>query len=330
MMEVKIKSKFTKEAIMEALQRYHVSENNITLVGDHQNYVFRAHRLDKTLFLRITHEAHRNKLLIQAEIDWIGYLAKEGILVAKPIFSVNGLLIETVASENDTFFVVAFEEAIGKGIGQYPWSTDNVELLGKLTARMHHLSTKYTPISSCRRFPWYENNFIKRAGEYLPKGNLKVLDVLNELVDQIKKLPRDNNSYGLIHGDLVACNYHVDGERITLFDFDEACYCFFVNDIAIQLFYESLTWRGELDFEGSKLSARHFLKGYCENKTLDSFWLKQIPLFMKLREIILYIAIIRSRDLKALDLWSMNFMKERKERIESNIPFIDIDYTKLI
>lgn len=329
-MEEKVKVKFTKEVISESVQRYCVKDNDITMIGNHQNYVFRANLHDRTIFIRITHESHRNKQLIQAEIEWIQYLSINGILVAKPIFSRSDLLIETIAYENDTFFVVAFEEAIGKGIGQYPWSTDNVELLGRLTAKIHILSRNYTPINSCRRFEWYENKFISRASEYLPKRHLKVVDALNELIEQINKLPRDNNSYGLIHGDMVACNYHVDGDKITIFDFDESSYCWFINDIAIQLFYESLTWRGELDFEGSQLSATHFFKGYCENKALDSFWLKQIPLFVKLREIILYIAIVRSRNLNDLDEWSMNFMKGRKERIENKVPFIEIDYTKLL
>lgn len=329
-MEDNIKIKFTKEVISESVQRYCAKDNDITMIGNHQNYVFRANLQDRTIFIRITHESHRNKQLIQAEIEWIQYLSTNGILVAKPVFSKNDLLIETVVYDNDTFFIVAFEEAIGKGIGQYPWSTDNVELLGRLTAKMHILSKNYIPTNSCKRFVWYENNYISRAGEYLPNGHLKVLDALNDLIEQIHKLPKDMDSYGLIHGDMVACNYHVDGDKITLFDFDEASYCWFINDIAIQLFYESLTCRGELDFEGSQLSATHFLKGYCENKVLGSFWLKQIPLFIKLREIILYIAIVRSRNLNDLDEWSMNFMKGRKERIENKVPFIEIDYTKLL
>ncbi|MBL4937616.1 phosphotransferase [Clostridium sp. YIM B02515] len=329
-MEERFINKFTKEVIAESVQRYCAKNTDITMMGNHQNYVFRAYIHDRTIFIRITHESHRTKQLIQAEIEWIEYLSNNGILVANPVTSRNDLLIETVIAENDTFFVVAFEEAIGKGIGQYPWSTDNVELLGRLTAKMHILSQDYTPVSNCRRFEWYENNFISRAGEYLPKGHSKVIEALNELIEQINRLPRSMDSYGLIHGDMVACNYHVDGDRITIFDFDESSYCWFINDIAIQLFYESLTWRGELDIEGSRLSATHFLKGYCENKALDSFWLKQIPLFVKLREIILYIAIVRSRDLNDLDEWSMNFMKGRKERIENRIPFIEIDYSKLL
>jgi len=328
-MEERIKNKFTKEVISESAERYCVTSNNMILVGNHQNYVFKVNRSEGTIFIRITHESHRNKQLIQAEIEWINYLSRKDILVARPIVSKNALLIETVMCEEDTFFVVAFEEAAGKGIGQYPWSTENVELLGQLTARMHLLSKDYTLVSDCKRFQWDENNFISKASEYLPKDQWKVVDTLNALIQQIKKLPTGNNSYGLIHGDMVACNYHVDGNKVTFFDFDECSYCWFINDIAIQLFYESLTWRGELDIEGSLLSAKHFLRGYCECKALDSFWLKQIPLFINLREIILYIAIVRSKNSNNLDEWSMNFMKGRRERIENRIPFIEIDYTKL-
>jgi hypothetical protein len=44
----------------------------------------------------------------------------------------------------------------------------------------------------------------------------------------------------------------------------------------------------------------------------------------------LYIAIHRSMDLNNLDRWCAGFMKERKEKILNDIPYIDLDFSLFI
>jgi Ser/Thr protein kinase RdoA (MazF antagonist) len=93
----------------------------------------------------------------------------------------------------------------------------------------------------------------------------------------------------------------------------------------------------------------HFLQGYRRAYRLDAYWLKEIPTFLKLREIELYAVAFRDFEIENIEHWSIesfmqipgfssnsgnymwmaNFMRDRKFRIEQDLPFIDFDFTSL-
>ncbi len=111
---------------------------------------------------------------------------------------------------------------------------------------------------------------------------------------------------------------------ITLFDFDDCTYSWFINDIAIVLFY--LVMGAEDQAAITKDFMTHFLSGYLAENHLEAKWLIEIPSFLKLREIDLYTVIHRSFDVDNIDHpWVAMFMNNRKERIENDVPFIDFD-----
>src|SRR6185503_18451404 len=102
-------------------------------------------------------------------------------------------------------------------------------------------------------------------------------------------------SYGLIHQDAHQNNFFIDSdETITLFDFDDCVYSWFSNDLAIVLFYISMDAE-ELGFPSAAAFTQefmpHFLRGYRRAYTLDLRWLKEIPVFLKLRELELYAVV---------------------------------------
>ncbi len=93
----------------------------------------------------------------------------------------------------------------------------------------------------------------------------------------------------------------------------------------------------------------HFLRGYRRAYTLDVNWLKEIPYFLKLRELELYAIVHRDFDIKNVEhwtqegfkhcagfdanngghIWIANFMRDRKHNIEQGLPFIDFDFETL-
>jgi Ser/Thr protein kinase RdoA (MazF antagonist) len=58
---------------------------------------------------------------------------------------------------------------------------------------------------------------------------------LERLFLQFEHLTPTVDDYGLVHGDLNPTNFHVNDNQITLFDFDDCAYKWFINDIAIAL-----------------------------------------------------------------------------------------------
>ena len=150
-----------------------------------------------------------------------------------------------------------------------------------------------------------------------------------ELKEYLDSAPRDVQSYGLVHQDAHAGNLFVDQRgRITLFDFDDCTYSWYLNDISIVLFYTLVGRNDAADF--IPIFMAPFLEGYIEENDLDPDYLTDILKFLKLREIDLYAVIHRSFDVDNLqDQWVANFMENRKYRIENNIPFVDFDFDRL-
>ena len=101
-----------------------------------------------------------------------------------------------------------------------------------------------------------------------------------------------------------------------------------MNDIAIVLFYAAMWEESAGGF--TKEFMRYFLRGYSRENQLDPSWLKEIPYFLKLREIDLYALIHRSFDVENLDdPWCAGYMRGRKDFIEGNVPYIDFDFESL-
>jgi len=101
-----------------------------------------------------------------------------------------------------------------------------------------------------------------------------------------------------------------------------------MNDIAIVLFYAALGQEDMPQFTREFMT--HFLHGYRQENNLDPKWFKEIPYFLKLREIDLYAVIHRSFDVENIkDPWVAYYMRGRKQRIEEDIPFIDFHFEEL-
>ena len=164
--------------------------------------------------------------------------------------------------------------------------------------------------------------------ENLPPSEAIIIDKYSQLIDHLGTLPQGRDEYGLVHTDMHGGNFFVDDEgRITLFDFDDCLYAWFIYDLAMALFYAiSHDCVSEEDVVWAERFLREFLGGYrCEN-TIADVWLEEIPHFLKLREIDLYAAIHRSLDLDDLDPWCASYMKDRKHKIEHDVPYVVLDW----
>jgi len=63
---------------------------------------------------------------------------------------------------------------------------------------------------------------------------------------------------------------------------------------------------------------------------LDGEWLAEISWFLKARELDTYAVIHRSFDVDDIDdRWARWFMAGRKERIDSGVPVVDVDFAAL-
>jgi amicoumacin kinase len=74
----------------------------------------------------------------------------------------------------------------------------------------------------------------------------------------------------------------------------------------------------------------HLLRGYLSQKSLDAASVAQFPLFLKLLEIGLYSMLYRSYNPEDSYEWSGKFMPGRQQRVEADIPYVDLDFERIL
>lgn len=329
-MEQKIRDRYHDSILQEAMRRYGIGKDWIRPLNAFESFIFEFERGPGAYVLRLSHSLRRSEALIQGEVDWINYLAEGGVSVARAIHSETGKLVEMIEDGQGGFFMAtAFIKARGQSPWRMGWTPAIYEAYGKLLGRMHALATRYQPADPTWKRPDWDDELLDFVGNFLPDSERVVRMKYEALLKHLYSLPKENKSYGLIHQDAHGSNFLVDEVgNLTLFDFDDCVYSWYMNDIAIALFYTVM------DFEDAPTFTRefmaHFLKGYQQVYPLDPKWLKEIPYFLKLREIELYAVMHRDFDVNNIDNeWCERFMRDRKTRIEHDVPFVNFDFESL-
>jgi len=322
----KIQSLFNDHIVDEACNRYGITINELTFIGGFQNFVYEYQQNNKEYILRFTHSSLRSKELLGGELEWILFLSDNGVSVSRPIYSVNCNLFEIIDIADSYFIVAAFEKAQGKR-AEYPDCLHNVDLFekcGSITGQMHRLAKTYKPHN--KRHEWHQNYYLQNVTKFIPPSQNLIIDSCENLMNTLKNLNYEKESYGLIHGDINVGNFLVDHGAVTLFDFDECQYSWFVEDIAIQLYYLVYVYGNDSMDERHLQCQRfmeHFHKGYSKENSISDHELKLIPLFLRLREIIVYTGMYRSFDMSTINDWTKDYLAQSKVRIENGISIIE-------
>lgn len=319
---------FQPTILHEAARRFGMDTNKLRNLHGFQNFVYESVREGKPLVLRIAHQYHRSAKMVRGELEWMNYLYERGIPCPKPVVSLAGQLVEVVESGDSYFVACAFEKREGELPPSYKENPTLYQKLGQITGKIHALSKNYQPSSLAhRRYEWHENNYLRKVKNYVPTELELVHKRFDQLLQTIQALPKDNNGYGLIHGDISVGNFLVEQGSVSVIDFDECEYSWYMSDIAIALFYATPlpNWGGEVKrLEVARHFYDNFMEGYSRENSLESHQLKHLPLLLKLREMLLFSAIYRSLYPDLMDDWTKDYIKYAKENIEQETPYISL------
>lgn len=329
-MEQRIKDRYTDAILQEAMRRYGIAPGQIRPLDAFESFIYEFQRGPQACILRIAHSIRRSEELIRGEVDWINTLADGGVPVARAIHSAGGNLVESIPDVQGGYFLTtAFVKAVGRPPWEVGWTPERYANYGQLLGRMHALAQHYQPADQAWKRPAWDDDVMEFPERYLPASEAVAKQKYRDVCAHARGLPKESASYGLIHQDAHQSNFLMDESgSITLFDFDDCAYSWFINDIAIVLFYISVEEDDAPAFTRTFMPP--FLQGYRQFHSLAPKWLQEIPAFLKIREIELYAVIHRDFDLNNIDnAWCERFMRERKYKIEHNIPFIDFDFESL-
>src|SRR5205823_5552727 len=121
---------------------------------------------------------------------------------------------------------------------------------------------------------------------YLPCHETVIWREYHSLIEWLSGLEKNEDTFGLIHGDLGSTNFLCKDDSITLFDFDDSCYHWFLYDLAIT-FYP----HGYKPCAMKLLEA--LLQGYAEPLSADDETIGKIVGVCRLRQLYLYLHYLR-------------------------------------
>lgn len=329
-MDPKIAQRYNDDILREAMLRYGIKENEIKLLDGFESFMYEFYRpQDGEFILRVGHSGRRSPEMIAGEVDWINYLARGGANVSRAILSKHGNLVEAIDDgHGEQFLATAFIKARGEPSWETEWTPEFVEHYGQVIGRIHRLTKDYIPFDPSWRRPEWDSPGNLEIATWLPASETVALAKFEALMRHFEALPKNRNNYGLIHQDAHGGNFFVHNGTITLFDFDDCVYSWFIYDIAMVLFYAAMGAEDQAAYTQDFMRA--FLHGYLQENSLDPIWLRELPYFLKLREIDLYALIHFSFDMENLtDPWIIKYMKGRKALIDNNIPYIEFDWDSL-
>ncbi len=320
----------------EAARRYGLAPADLAELTAFENFVYEAsNEYGDELVLRISHSTRRTLDYTQGEIEFVRYLGAAGIPVAQPVLSESGHFVQKIPdSDPDHYFVVtAFERAEGVVFDDAPplkeiyWKPELFRNLGRIFARLHNRAQTYK-LSNPRfkRQEWYEYDVVD-IDRFAPAEETLVRQQTARIIERLKELPRTPEDYGLIHADLHPHNFCFAEGRVTVFDFDNCEYAWFVKDIAVLLFYVA---RGEARGQREEAVAAFlgpFLEGYRELRRCDPTWLAAVPDMLALQRSMNYALFHQYRDPTLLDEDTLDRWGRFRRDIEAEVPVLELDFT---
>ena len=315
-------------ALRDLASSFGVDSRDLAILYDGRNRVYSV-AAGEPRVLKVIPSWVEEPALAEAEVDWVAWLHRRGAPVVRPYPTRQGGWVARATSEGVELSACLMERLRGDPMEGRGWTPPLIEDLGAVMGRLHALTRDYVPgVGAPRRPEWYEKDWLARPEKTLHPSQAAVIERCHRLRDALMQLPRDGDAFGLIHDDLHTGNLWIRNGRITVLDF-ECCHTnWLASDIASALLFA--IWKvpstdADCAAEFARAFLRHLMVGYRREHHLDADWLRRLPLFLKLREMSLYVSSSYSgRDLTEerdgeplLAFWRHN--------IEQDVPYVRLD-----
>ena len=258
-----------------------VSENGTFRVDDpvHGRSVLRVHRT-----------GYHSQEAIRSELSWISALRADGV-VRTPAYlpTPSGEDVVTVRlDDGDSRHVVRFAWVDGVEPSEDRLVQD-FEQLGSITARLHSHAQHWQRPSGFTRFVWDFDTSLGAHGHWgrwqdgmgMGPEELQVLGRCADLVQaRLRAFGQGPERFGLVHADMRLANLLVNGDDVTVIDFDDCGLSWYLYDLGSSLsFIEHEPYVPEL------MDA--WVRGYRQVASLPAADEAELPTFVMLRRLLL-------------------------------------------
>ena len=160
---------------------------------------------------------------------------------------------------------------------------------GKTLGKIHELSKRFVLTNNYRRPDYFDKYNMEYINRLIPDVSEKYVELKKAIavrLEKFRQLPTDTQNYGLVHFDFSDGNYHIDMSNgdITVFDFDNCMYCWYMFDLANLYLHGEGWFRFENDparrDAGMQFYFETILKGYKTETSISDELVNQLPLFI--------------------------------------------------
>ncbi len=316
----------------KALELYGITEQHLIgrLSGGTYNAVYEFEKGDERFVIRIG-ELEFDKECTNGMIAWLQYLGKNQAMVPTLVKSLQNNPVEYIRTADRTYSVDVSAKISGENARNRVLQTQDMSwanTFGQAVGKIHQLAIANPPEQVLQVRPHWDqigNDF--NPPVKLSPEEIEIHRKRTAILDQIQELPKTPDVYGLVHLDLHLGNIllHADSPAITILDFDDVAFGWFVMDLAAPITDIVVCHSGQKKDEIINTYLAEAIIGYQLERDLSVANQAQIPLFLNLLEIELYTRFHKMKVWQQENGWVKTFMTDRKERIEAGIPFVNID-----
>ena len=226
---------YVSSALIAACALFDLDHEGARPLGGYESQVYQVSGRGGPRVLRLTSSRRRTREEVMAELEWVCFLDRAGVPVARPALPLPEA-VRPLPADGGYLTAVLFERAPGRPFGREDWSPSAVERWGELLATMHALAREYVPKLPYRRRFW-RDDVRYRADDHVPAGDGAFFRAWRALCARLATLPSDPTQVGLIHADVGPENLMVDPRdgAITVLDFADSIYSWFAHDLACSI-----------------------------------------------------------------------------------------------
>lgn len=221
------------------------------LINHSENQTFQIDTPEQGTFtLRIHRTGYQSRAAIESELAWLAALRRDTTLpIPEPVPGRDGQLLQSFDTPRGERMAVLFRFIAGQEPQPDRNLGDLFVILGRYAAAMHNHVTTWQRPAGFVRPAWQAATILDADGPWgdwrlapgVNDSNRPVLDRLDStLWLRLAAYGTGADRYGLIHADMRLGNLLVDGDKVTLIDFDDCGFCWFIYDFAAAIsFHET-------------------------------------------------------------------------------------------
>lgn len=262
--------------------------------SENATYLSTHPKTGEKYILRVSRPNYHQKIEIESEIEWLEAIheSPNALKVAKPIKGENEEYIQSIILPNDDFeyFCTLFTylEGIEPDESNEAELVGQFEELGEITALLHqHSMDHHASFLEKNRLTWdYESILGENPkwarwqdGKGITPERKKLYEEVSDTIQQrLERFGKPKDRFGLIHADLRLANLLVSEDEISVIDFDDCGFGWYLFDLGT-----SLSFIEHHDYVPDLVDA--WVKGYRKVRTLSEAEEREIPTFIMMRRL---------------------------------------------